>query len=350
MIIQFSGRKTVKNYKLVIFSGLLLLPILCFAQSEPPLKLIATIPLPDLKAGDFDHFAADLAGHRMFLTAEKNAAVEVFDLQTNKLIHTIKGIDEPHSMLYREDIKKLFVVDGGAAEVKMYAGDSYKYLGAIKLEDDCDSSVYDAATKYLYVVNGGKGAHQAYSLISVIDTTNAKKIADIKINTDSVEALALEKAGSRLFVNETGLNTVGVFDRGKNTPVASWPITPTAEKNGPLAFDEANHRLFIVTLKPAKLMVMDSETGRVVASLPCVGHADDAAYDAATKRIYIAGGEESIDVFQQQDADHYVALQKIPGSFRAKTAILVPELKRYYLAVPAHENHGAEVRVYSVTP
>jgi DNA-binding beta-propeller fold protein YncE len=110
------------------------------------------------------------------LTAEKNAAVEVFDLQTNKLIHTLTDIDEPHSMIYRADLKKLFVIDGGAAEVKIYQGDTYKLLGAIKLEDGADSMVYDAATKYLYVVNGGKGAKMAYCLISILDTTTDEKL------------------------------------------------------------------------------------------------------------------------------------------------------------------------------
>ena len=98
-------------------------------------------------------------------------------------------------MIYRGDLKKLFVIDGGAAEVKIYQGDTYKRLGAIKLEDDADSMAYDPSTKYLYVVNGGKGAKMAYCLISILDTTTDKKLADIKIDSDSVEALALEKSG-----------------------------------------------------------------------------------------------------------------------------------------------------------
>jgi len=197
--------------------------------TAPPLKMLRAIPIPGLKDGDFDHFAVDLAGDRLFLTAEKNSAVEVFDLNTNDLIHTITGWDEPHSMLYRADLKKLFVVDGGAAEVRMYDSTSYKYLGGIKLKDDCDSMAYDPATKYLYVVNGGRGAHEAYSLISIIDTTTAKKLADIRIETDSVEALALEKSGPRLFVNMTGLNSVGVFDREKHTclPPGQSPRRPS---------------------------------------------------------------------------------------------------------------------------
>src|ERR1700738_5462389 len=89
------------------------------SQVDEPLKLIQTIPLPGLKDGDFDHFAVDLPGQRLFLTAEMNAAVEVFDLGTNKLIHTISDVKTPHSMVYRGDLKKLFVVDGGAGGGQM---------------------------------------------------------------------------------------------------------------------------------------------------------------------------------------------------------------------------------------
>ena len=138
----------MKKYFFVL-AIFLALPTLSPSQDEAPLKLVQSIKLPGLKEGDFDHFAADRSGNRLFLAAEKNAAVEVLDLQTNKVIRTITGLEEPHSMLYRADLNKLFVVDGGAAEVKMYDGKSYKYLRAIKLEDDCDSSTYDPTTKYL---------------------------------------------------------------------------------------------------------------------------------------------------------------------------------------------------------
>jgi hypothetical protein len=115
----------------------------------------------------------------------------------------------------------------------------------------------------------------------------------------------------------------------------------------PLALDEADHRLFLVTAKPEKLIVLDSDSGRVVSSLPCVGLADDMAYDPRKKRIYISG-TEFVDVFQQTDADHYKLIGHIPGSFRAKTALLVPELNRYFLAVPRHGDKEAEVRIYEV--
>ena len=325
------------------------LPIYVAAQTKEPLKLVATIPLPGLKDGDFDHFAPDVDGRRLFLTDEENDKVDVLDIATNTRIHTMEDTKAPHAILYRKDLKKLFVVEGDASAVKVYDSDTYKPVSEIKVSVDADSIAYDPATNYLYVVSGGREAHTPYSLISVIDTNASKKLRDIKINSNHLEALALENSGPRLFCNITGQNAVGVLDRNKNSLSATWPLPPGDKANVAMAFDEANHRLFVATRNPGKLVVLDSDSGKTIADLPAVGMVDDAAYDPAHKRIYLAG-DGYLDVFEQKDPDHYSLLGRVPGSFRAKTGILVPEMNRYYLAVPHHDGKDAEVRVYDVQP
>jgi DNA-binding beta-propeller fold protein YncE len=339
----------MKSIRAAILALLLLLGVTAKAQDGAPLKLVHTIPLPGLKDGDFDHFAPDVEGHRLFLTAEENGKVEVLDTSTNQLIHTIEDLKAPHAIFYRKDLKKLFIVDGDASAVKVYDSDNYQKVGEIAVAIDADSIAYDPATNYLYVVTGGREAHAPYSLISVIDTNGPKKLRDIKINSNHVEAIVLEKSGPRMFCNITGQNAVGVVDRNKGAVIATWPLPAGDKLNVAMAFDEADHRLFVVTRNPGKLIVLNSDTGKVVASVAAVGMVDDMAFDAKQKRIYVAG-DQFVDVFYQEDADHYNRLGRIPGSFRAKTAILVPELNRYYLAVPHHENHEAEVRVYEVQP
>jgi hypothetical protein len=319
------------------------------AQDHAPLKLVATIPLPGLHDGDFDHFAPDVAGHRLFLTAEENEKVVVLDTSGNTVVHTMEDMKAPHAILYRPDLKKLFIVEGDASAVRVYDSDTYKPVGEIKVSIDADSIAYDAATKYLYVVNGGREAHMPYSLISVVDTNSLKKLRDIKIDSDHVEAIVLEKSGPRMFCNITGLNAVGVMDRNKASLTATWPLPAGDTQNVAMALDEANHRLFVVTRKPGKLIVLNSDDGQLIADFSAVGFVDDLSYDAKQKRLYLAG-DQFVDVFEQKDADHYTLLAKIPGSFRAKTGILVPELNRYYLAVPHHEKKDAEVRVYEVQP
>jgi len=335
----------------MIFAVSIALAISCKANDEVhvPLKLVATIPLPGLHDGDFDHFAPDVDGHRLFLTAEENNKFLVLDTNTNQLLHTLDNIEAPHSLLFRKDLKKLFIVAGDASAVQIYDSDSFKLTGEIKVSIDADSIAYDPANHQLYVVNGGREAHTPYSLISVIDTDAAKKLRDITIDTDHVEAIVPEKSGSRMFCNLTGKSAVGVLDRKKASLIATWPLPAGDQANVAMAFDELDHRLFVATRKPGRFIVFNSDTGKVVTSLPAVGMVDDMSYDRKNKRLYLAG-DGALDVFQQEGPDHYALLAKIPGAFRAKTGILVPELNRYYLAVPHHENKDAEVRVYEIQP
>src|SRR6266404_5807173 len=82
------------------------------AQEKLPLKLIATTPMPDF-TGDFDHFGVDLKGSRLFLAAEDQKTVEVFDLRTGKRIHSIAGFGHPLTMAYLAESDRL--LDNNAA-------------------------------------------------------------------------------------------------------------------------------------------------------------------------------------------------------------------------------------------
>jgi len=319
------------------------------AQEKAPLKLLQSTPLPDLHDGDFDHLTPDVEGNRLFVTAEENSKVLIFDLKTNKLIHSIDDVKAPHSLLYRADLKKLFVVDSDLGEVKIYETDSYKPAGSIKVREGADASGYDPSSKLFYVVNGGKDAKLPNAYISVIDVATGKTVADIKIDSNDVEGVAFEKSGPRMFVNVRGKNAVEVYDRTDRTLKATWPVAQEGKNPTSMAFDESTHRLFLGTRVPAKLVVVDSDSGKIVTSYPASAMVDDMAFDSGSKRIYFAG-TEFFDVFHQKDADHYDHIGHIATSFRAKTGVLVPELNRYYLAVPHHEKQTAELRVYEVLP
>jgi DNA-binding beta-propeller fold protein YncE len=333
----------------LLSTALLALAVAVPAQDKAPLKLLHATPLPELHDGDFDHLTPDVPGNRLFVTAEENSKVLVFDLKTDKLIHTIADLKAPHSMLYRADLKKLFVVDSDPGEVKIYDTDTYKAAGSIKVREGADASGYDPSTKLFYVVNGGKDAKLPNAYISVIDVASGKTEADIKIDSNDVEGLVFEKSGPRMFVNVRGKNAVEVYDRKSRELKTTWSIAETGKNPTSIAFDEGTHRLFLGTRVPGKLVVLDSDSGKVVTDYPAAAMVDDMAYDSHSKRIYFAG-TEFLDVFHQTDADHYDRIGHVATAFRAKTGVLVPELSRYYLAVPHHEKQTAELRVYEVSP
>jgi DNA-binding beta-propeller fold protein YncE len=335
----------MKRYlSMLAATGVLFSVALVLAQQKPPLRYLQSIPLPDLKAGDFDHFAIDLSGNRLFSTAEENDAIEVFDIKTNRLIHTISDLDAPHSLLYLPAAKQLWVVTGGA--VKIFDSGSYAPIDTIKSLPGADSSVYDLAKHLLYVATGGEDAKMDYSLISIIDTATRKHVGDIKVDSGNIEAMALEKNGPRLFANIRDKHSVGVIDREKKTVLATWPLGEL-QGNTPMALDEASRRLFVVGRKPAQLAVLDTDSGKILANLPAAEMVDDMAFDPQSKRIYVACSLFTV-VYQERDADHYEELGRVPTGFRAKTAFLAPQLKRFYVAAPRDKEKAAELKIYEV--
>jgi DNA-binding beta-propeller fold protein YncE len=316
------------------------------AQTKPPLRLLQTIPLPDLKGGDFDHFDVDVAGNRLFLTAEENNAVEVFDTRANKLIHTIRDVDTPHSLLYLPAAKQLWVIDGGDGIIKVFDVSTYAVVETVKLALGADSSVYDPAKHLLYIATGGEDAKMDFSLISIVNTNTRKRVGDVKVNSTNIESMALDKNGARLFANVRDRNLVGVIDTEKRAVISTWPLGEL-HGNTPMALDDAHRRLFVAGRKPARLVVLDSDSGKIIATLPTAELTDDMLFDPASKRIYVAC-DGFVVVYLEQDANHYEELGRIPTGFRAKTAILVPQLKRYFVAAPRHGQKIAEVRVYEV--
>src|SRR5258708_30913393 len=194
-------------------------------QDTVPLKLVQTFQLSPQIKGNFDHFGIDLKGGRLFATPEGYHAVVVFDLKSGKLVHKIDGIGKPHAVLYREDLNRIYITDGDAGDLKIFDGTTYKLVSTVKLLEDADSVGYDPATNYLYIDNGGGDVHQTYSIVSVVDTTAGTKLTDIKIDGDTLEAMALEKGSARIYVNNKAKSEVDVIDREKRELIATWPVT-----------------------------------------------------------------------------------------------------------------------------
>jgi DNA-binding beta-propeller fold protein YncE len=319
------------------------------AQEKVPLKLVQTISVPGVRR--WDHFGVDLKGNRLFVASEEEPTVEIFDLRTYKHLQSLTDFKEPHNVLPFPDLKKIFVVDGEASEIKILDYETYKLIGHIGLTIDSDPVVYDPASKYLYVVNGGREAKTPTCLISIVDTTTGQKLADMKLDTNRLESMAIEKSGPRLFVNMTGINSIGVVDREKRAVVQTWPVT-AGKDNVPLQYDEATHRLFLATRKPSKFVAVNADNGKEVVSLEVADYVDDLAFDAAHHRIYLpgGGGAGAVSVVAQHGADNYEVVATVPTKPGAKTARLVPELNKYFVGVPAKDAQPAEILVYDVLP
>src|SRR5260221_2405383 len=345
---SISGSRTVHRLLKPSFPTAVL--SLFLVSVAAPLQVRAAEPAAVLQAagrtdlpgysGDFDHFGVDLKGNRLFLAAEDHGTLEVFGLQSGAQKKTVRGVETPQSIVYIPDLNRLLVTDSGPGMTKVLDATTFKVQGSIKLVPGADSIGYDVPRNRLYVVTGGKDVDMKTSVLAEIDPRTGQHHGDVSFDANHVEAMAVEQHGSRLYINVTDQNYVAVVDKDKHAIIARWPIRE-AEQNAPVALDEANHRLFVVTRKPGMLVVLNAMTGESIATFQAPERCDEVIYDAANHRIYVAGGEGNEGVDQQVDADHYLQMPAVRSAKGAKTAVLVPSLNRLYLAVSPGEGNSS---------
>jgi DNA-binding beta-propeller fold protein YncE len=308
------------------------------ASADSVLVLQGRTELPGYD-GDFDHFAVDLPGHRLFLAAEDHGTLEVFDLRTGRHLKTVAGFETPHSIFPVLQTHRLLVTDGSDS-IKILDATTLAPVGHIRLHPGADSIGFDSASGHLYVVTGGKDVKLKESWLEEIDPVSTHKIGEVHFEAAHVEAMAVEQHGPHIYINVTDRNQVAVIDKTTRRIVAQWPIHAAAQ-NALAQLDEASRRLFIVTRDPGRFIVLNADTGASIASLPAPKRADAEIFDAANRRVYAPGGEGYIGVYAEVDAGHFAELAQVRSAVGAKTAILVPELQRLYVAVSPGERKTA---------
>ena len=317
------------------------------AESGAALKLVQTIPLPDID-GRIDHFSIDVKGRRAFLAALTKNTVEVVDLKGGRVIRTLPGFAKPQGVRFVPELNKLFVATGLDGAVKTLDGTTLEVLHTANVSLGADAIGYDPRSKYLYVGSGGGDANKALGDLTVFNAATGAQIAAIVTDAHAGGSVVDER-GQQVYVLVPEKAQVVVLDRKTRTQLAKWTI-PGIQKNVALDLDEKNHRLFLGVRTPASVVVLDANSGAVVASIPTVGMVDGLSYDRATRRIYTSGGEGFVDVTQQIDADHYERIARIPTGPNARTSLFVPEWRRLYVAVPRSDDRSAELRVFGVVP
>ena len=293
------------------FVGACAIGSVCVAADLPVLTLAQTIPLPGVE-GRIDHLAVDVAGQRVFVAALGNNSIEIINLAAGKHVGSIQEVKEPQGIRFVDGL--LFVGSGEGGTCDVFEAASHKRLASVKLGDDADNVRYDPEPKRIYV-GYGQGA------LAVIDAVKRAKITDIPLKAHP-ESFQLETRGTRIFVNVPKAMQIAVIDRSKDQVIATWPIHE-AHDNFPMALDESHQRLFVGCRKPARLLVLETRSGKVTASSDCGADTDDLFYDSASERVYLSCGAGSVDVFDVTGT-RPIRIQQLPDRNRSQNLVVCP--------------------------
>jgi DNA-binding beta-propeller fold protein YncE len=304
--------------------------------TEALVTLSKTIALPGV-SGRIDHLDVDLSGQRLFVAALANNTVEIVDLAAERVAGRLESLREPQGVSYVPKLGRLFVANGGG-DVSVFSGTPLRAGAKIGSLEDADNIRLDSADETLYLGYG--------SALAVIDAGSSKITGRVRL-AGHPESFQLDVESARIFVNVPGAGHVAVVDRGKNEQIAAWPLADAAG-NFPMALDAVHHRLFVGTRRPAKLLVYDTDSGKVVAALPIGGDVDDLFYDSKRQRIYAICGEGLLNIVEQRNVNEYVAAGEVKTAPGARTGLFVADRGALYVAVPARGASPAEIRAYAM--
>lgn len=333
-------------YLLFMFIGI---PMWAMAQSNPVLELTSHIALPNV-TGRMDHFGVDAKGQRLFVSAFTNNTVEVIDLRAGRQVRTLTNLANPQGAFYDATTDRLLITSSLDGTVKIFDGSTFKIIKSVKFSSDADNLRYDKHDKTVVIGYGGeKFLHgqpvrgHGDGALAFLDPQGEKK-GEISLDAHP-ESFQLEKSGTRVYVNVPDHKEIEVTDIHNPSALNRWPIT-TCTDNFPMALDEAHRRLFVGCRTPSLLLVVDTKTGKIVASMPMIEDTDDLFYDAGKNRIYVLG-DGFVEIWQQRDADHYDKIGRSPTAAGARTGLFVPEWGKLFVAVPRHETQEAEILVFA---
>jgi DNA-binding beta-propeller fold protein YncE len=316
---------------------------LAAAADPTPLERVQTIALKG-PVGGMDHLAVDAKRGRLFVANTVNNSLDVVDLKAGKLLKQVPGQGRIRGVDYSPEADRVFVGNGTGGVCNTFDGNTYELIKSVSLGVDADNVRYNPRTRRIYVVH----ADTELSVIDARDFTLRSPIALPK----SLGAFRLESGRPRMYVNAKGGEVVAI-DTDRDEVVGRFPVAP-AGVNAAVASDEPNRRLFVGCRQNPSLVVMDSDSGKIVAKVPIPGDVDDLSFDERRKLIYASCGEGAIAVIRQVDPDRYEALGTVPTVKGARTSVFNPGDGRLYLAVPRRSDRpgqdNPEVWVYQPRP
>lgn len=281
--------------------------------------------------GGWDYLSVDPAAHRLYVSHATK--VVVIDTVANKVVGEITETPGVHGFAIAADLGRGFSTNGRENKASIVDLKTLKTIQKTDTGENPDAVLYEPARKEVYTMNGrGKSA-------TVIDAQTGKVVATIPLEGKPESAQADSTAG-KVYVNIEDMNAIQVIDTATHKVTATWPIAPGEEATG-MAFDAANHRLFIGCGNKLMLMV-DSTNGKVVYSVPVGEGVDSTWFDPTTKLAFTSNGESGTVTVAHVDSPAVVrvvqTLKTRPG---ARTMALDPATHTIYLAATDYEPQPA---------
>jgi DNA-binding beta-propeller fold protein YncE len=295
--------------------------------APPRYHLLKTISVGGTEG--WDYVTMDSDARRLYIGRDDH--IDVVDVDAGTVVGKISGLSHTHGMVLVPHLGRGFTSDGEANISTIVDLKSLKKIGTVETGKDPDSFVYDDVTKRVFIMNS---AGNDVTAINAVDGRAAGTIA-----LDGQPEAGVADGQGKIFVNITDKNQIVEFDGKTLNVLHRWSLAPGEGPSG-LAMDRKNRRLFSVC-DNQMMVVMDADTGKVIAT-PGVGAGTDASlFDPDTGNAFAsAGGSATLTVIHEESPEQFRVVDNVSTQSGARTMALDTKTHNVLL-VTARHGHGA---------
>jgi YVTN family beta-propeller protein len=316
--VQFSNNAVEVRMRSILLTVGCLFVLLSVAVAEQNYKLVTEIPIGG--EGGWDILSIDSASHRLYLSHATK--VVVVDLEKNAVVGEIADTPGVHAFIAVPELNRGFSSNGKENKSSVVDLATLKTIAKVDTGEGPDAMAYEPKSGEVYIFN-----HRGKS-VTVIEAKSAKVVSTIELGGSPEFGVADSKAG-RVYCNLEDKNEVVAIDTAKHAVVARWSLAPGQEPTG-IALDAAHHRLFAACNN--KMMVMlNTETGKVVATVPIGSGTDGCTFDEKTQLAFASCGEGVTTIAKEETPEKLTVVQTLKTEPRARTMELDPRTHRIYL-------------------
>jgi YVTN family beta-propeller protein len=297
-----------KRSALLLQIGLVLLGGLSCASAQTNWKVEKTFHVGG--EGGWDYVTVDSSHHRLFVT--RSTHTMAIDTETGKVLGDIPGQIRSHGVALVPKLGRGFITDGGGkGAIVVFDLKSYAVIGQIPAMPDADGIIYDAKLDRVLAVSGDGNALMTFRP----DLDPKRDSIDPPIALGGAPEFLASDGSGKIYVNLVDKDTVAVVDLQTRKVTSTWPVKPAGHPVG-MAIDAANHRIFVGTRNPQKLVVMNAETGAIESSLPIGAGVDANAFSKG--QAFSSCGDGTLVIAETKDGSWGIA-QTVKTAAGART-------------------------------
>ncbi len=262
--------------------------------------------------GGWDYLTVDPEGRRLY--ASHTNKVEVIDVDSGKKVGEVTGLSGVHGIAIAHDLNRGFISNGRSSTVTIFDLKTLANVGEVKSTgENPDAILYDPYSSRVFAFNGrSKSA-------TVLDAKTGKVAGTITLS--GKPEFAASDAKGHVFVNLEDLSEVSEIDAKSLTVKATWPLKPCEGPSG-MAIDRKHHRL-LSGCDNKMAAILDTENGKLVATVPIDEGVDANAFDPGTGLFFSSNGRDAtLTVIREESPDHFNVAETVPTRKGARTMAL----------------------------